>query len=145
MLSFWHTSSISAFSLSLSADFLVDHRPIILTNCPTVRVGSRWPSANHVDCSPLPSIGRLHSVFHQLPLFILLTYFSKKQCQHVPPSFGVNNLLLRNFLEFVISLDSKSATGCQQIFGVTNTVALVLSFSPKFCYSNSSSFSSDEP
>jgi hypothetical protein len=36
--------------------------------------------------------------------------------------------LIRNFLDSVISFDSKLATGSQQIFGVVNTTALVLSF-----------------
>jgi hypothetical protein len=63
----------------------------------------------------------------------------------MPPSFGVNNLLLRNFLESVISPDSKSATGSQQIFGVTTTATLVLSFSPKSCLPNSSSFQVTNP
>jgi hypothetical protein len=63
----------------------------------------------------------------------------------MPPSFGVNNLLLRNFLEAVISLDSKLATRSQQIFGVINTAALVLSFSPKSCCSNSLNFQAANP
>jgi hypothetical protein len=63
MLSFWRTSLIAAFSFSSSADFLADHRLIVLTNWPTVRAEPFRPSANLVECSPLPSIDRLYSIF----------------------------------------------------------------------------------
>jgi hypothetical protein len=38
-----------------------------------------------------------------------LTWFSKNSVNTCPLCFGVNNLLLQNFLESVIPFDSKSA------------------------------------
>jgi hypothetical protein len=64
-----------------------------------------------------------------------LTCFSKKWCQHMPPSFGVNNLLLRNFIKSVISLDSKLAEESQQILGAINTTTSTLIFSPNLVVS----------
>jgi hypothetical protein len=48
----------------------------------------------------------------------------------MPPSYGVNNLLLRNFLESIISLGWKSVIGYQQISRVIYMATLVFSFSP---------------
>jgi hypothetical protein len=46
----------------------------------------------------------------------------------MPPSFGVNNLLLRNFLESSILFDSKSIGESKQILGAINTTASTLLF-----------------
>jgi hypothetical protein len=45
------------------------------------------------------------------------------------PSFGVNNLLLQNFLEFVIFLDSKLVVESQEMFRAINTTTMALSLS----------------
>jgi hypothetical protein len=63
---------------SPSADFPADHRPITLTNWPTVRAEPFWPSANLIDRSTLPLVSRLYSAFHHYFSLSLLTYFSKK-------------------------------------------------------------------
>jgi hypothetical protein len=145
MLSFWRIPLNDAFAFPSSSDFPADHQSITLTN---------WPLSG-LDPSDHQRIVLTFLLFLQsataLYFFIgcsslpLLTYFSKKRCQQMPPSFRVNNLLLQNVLESIISLDLKSATGSQQIFGVINTVALVLSFFPKSCCSNSSSFQATNP
>jgi hypothetical protein len=61
-------------------------------------------------------------------------------CQHMPPSFGVNNLLLRNFHESVISLDSKSVEESYQILGAINTTTLSPLFSLILVAAKKSSF-----
>jgi hypothetical protein len=63
---------------SPSANLPTDHRPIALTNWPAVRAEPLRPSANLVDHSSLPSIGRLHFVFHRLLLLIPFDLFFQK-------------------------------------------------------------------
>jgi hypothetical protein len=67
-------SSVFIWKLSSScpsADPLVCHRPIALTCWPTVRAEPFWPSADLVDYSILPSIGRLHSTASPYPFLTL--------------------------------------------------------------------------
>jgi hypothetical protein len=52
-----------------SADPLVCHRPIALTCWPTVRAEPFWPSADPINCSVVPSIGRLHSAASLYPFW----------------------------------------------------------------------------
>jgi hypothetical protein len=111
----WCIFSISAFSLLISrfpswpsADWL--------TLQPIDRVELLWPSTNPANRSSFSLIGRFALPFHQLLLLIPFDlFFSKKWCQHMPSSFRVNNLLLRNLLESGILLDLKSTEESKQI------------------------------
>jgi hypothetical protein len=84
-LSIWHISSIVAFSFSSSADFLVDHWPIVLTNWPTVRLGPFDHRRIVLTVLSFHQSANCALLFYQLPLFTLFDlFFQKKRCQQVP-------------------------------------------------------------
>jgi hypothetical protein len=114
---------------------------------PTGPLSGLNPSDHRVSLTILlsPSIGWLHSVFHRLLSLIPFDLFFQKTVSTHARSFGVNKLLLQKFLESVISLDLKSATGPQKIFGGQKYSCLGCFFTPKSCCSNSSSFQATNP
>jgi hypothetical protein len=96
----WPTSTVLSFwCISLNTAFLHVHRPIFSLTIgrslclagPLSETNSFWPSADPVDHPFSLSNRPIVLFFHRLRFLTFLTYFSKKRCQHMPSSFGVND------------------------------------------------------
>jgi hypothetical protein len=79
------------------------------------------------------SFGRLHCspIVTSWWFFIFifwLVFFSKKQCEHMPSSFRVNNLLHQNLLNYSIFLDLKTTKKSKLNFPVSMTGTSLNSF-----------------
>jgi hypothetical protein len=102
VLSFWHILLILPSSLSIGR--CSSWPSVIGLTCQPINRGELlWPSASPVDHSSLFN-RPITLLSHRLLLLMFLTCFFQKMVSTHAPSFGVNNLLIRNFLELDIFL-----------------------------------------